>query len=180
MCANWVNETRGTAGGVKDGKTWFFGKIILLGRTYNKIHLTFSCVHMSMVYNNALYASMQILEECNSLCLLPSFNKICWLSLTNALSLSIISLLQIFIFYTAFLQGWQGCFKEMHRWVPSTAIFSNTMHRASHWWGCQSWSEWLGLFSATKGGRCCFTLLQILFLLFSSVPQPLYPLGLHK
>lgn len=92
MCANWVNETRGTAGGVKDGKTWFFGKIILLGRTYNKIHLTFSCVHMSMVYNNALYASMQILEEYNSLCLLPSFNKICWLSLTN--TLSIISLPQ--------------------------------------------------------------------------------------
>lgn len=67
----------------------FFGKIILLGRIYNKIHLTFSCVHMLMVYKNALYASMQILEECNSLCLLPSFNKICWLSLTNSLSLSI-------------------------------------------------------------------------------------------
>lgn len=58
------------------------------------MHLTFSYVHMLMVYNNALYASMQILEECNSLCLLPSFNKICLLSLTNTLSLSIISLPQ--------------------------------------------------------------------------------------
>lgn len=29
-----------------------------------------------MVYNNALCASMQILEECNLLCLLPSFNKL--------------------------------------------------------------------------------------------------------
>lgn len=53
----------------------FFFKKKIFGRTYTKIHLTFSCVHILMVYNNALCVSMQILEECNSLCLLPSFNK---------------------------------------------------------------------------------------------------------
>lgn len=65
----------------------------------------------------ALYASMQILEECNSLCLLPNFNKICWLSLTNYFTVYyFITLVQIFIFYMAFLQGGQDCFNDMHFW----------------------------------------------------------------
>lgn len=68
-----MNNNRGTAGGIKMLKYDFFLNAMLLGRTCTKIHLTFSYVHTVKVYNNALCASMQILEECNSLCLLPSF-----------------------------------------------------------------------------------------------------------
>lgn len=51
---------------------YFFEDTITWENMYkNTFH--FHYIHMIMVYNNALCASMQILEECNSLCLLPTF-----------------------------------------------------------------------------------------------------------